>query len=487
MWSVTAQRSIVGPWPRRTLLRLVEGYCRKNNASFTQIPQQAIYLMYAFTKQLWAGIDHNFFELFDLVYYRMYLPPKVVRTYLHQMISELERNPKMSVIEPHDLLLDKSLSLMIVNQENRTNVSTYLAPELLESTMDDQQQYQQRYDNTIPTITKAMSTGNLNILTERHSFTTKCAIFSLGVILFILLIGNIPFEIALSDDRWFKMLKRRKFKRFWKIFESDPSFSKISDDAKELLQNMLSERDHRSDIEQIKNSAFYNGPIYLKSEDLVVALQYEYNVKEEYRRSQMVYHHGQNVAAELASTINPIFNIDQSELFPEDELEGIFDAYCEEIGYQWIIYAVAKAVEEQYRGGVHWKRFQQSLVCMVQTDRDKIKFGMKVYESRRWRTAWNDRQFEKGSKRYRAVHAIRFYRIEGDSYEFLKIKNLRLLICADIMTGLSDSRRKRLRKLHETAIHRQSVGDPDGLNREIFIAQIPSDLQKCDHLDLYLF
>ena len=104
------------------------------------------------TKQ--AEIDHNLFRLFDLVYYRMYLPPKVMRTYLNQMISELERNPKMSVVERHDLLVDKSLSQMIVNQEHpqmraRIWLLNCLNPQWT------QQQYQRRYDSIIPTITSA--------------------------------------------------------------------------------------------------------------------------------------------------------------------------------------------------------------------------------------------------------------------------------------------------------------------------------------------
>jgi len=90
-----------------------------------------------------------------------------------------------------------------------------------------------------------------------------------------------------------------------------------------MLQKMLSDRSHRGDIAEIKSCAFYNGEIYEKSEDLVVALRYEYNLKEEYRRKQMVYHHGQNLTAELKLNVNPIFSIDRTALFPKGELEGL--------------------------------------------------------------------------------------------------------------------------------------------------------------------
>ena len=214
----------------------------------------------------------------------------------------------------------------------------------------------------------------------------------------------------------------------------------------------------------------------------MVALQYEYNEKEEHRRQQMTYHHD-----ELELNVNAIFSIDDSELFPEDEIEGVFDGYCVGLEYKWIIYAIAKAVEEQYRGAVHWRKQQQCLMCMVKTDRDKIKFGVKVYESRRWRTAWNDPQFERGQKPYRAVHVIRFWRIEGDSYEFLKMKNLRLLICADVMSGWNKSQRRRLRKLYKAVVDRESNGDPDGLNKGIHIARFSEEVQQREQLDRYLF
>ena len=50
----------------------------------------------------------------------------------------------------------------------------------------------------------------------REKYQGKQAdIYSLGVILFILLIGNMPMESASSDDRFFKYLAANKPEMFW--------------------------------------------------------------------------------------------------------------------------------------------------------------------------------------------------------------------------------------------------------------------------------
>ena len=106
---------------KQNLLRLIDGYCR--DTSDKHLPQDIINIVYVFGKQLWTLLGGKYFELFDLVYHSMILPEKIIRTYLHQIVDEIQKNPNMPVVEPTDLLLDESFSIFIVNQVNKTNVN----------------------------------------------------------------------------------------------------------------------------------------------------------------------------------------------------------------------------------------------------------------------------------------------------------------------------------------------------------------------------
>eukprot|EP00485_Elphidium_margaritaceum_P015741 CAMPEP_0202733792 /NCGR_PEP_ID=MMETSP1385-20130828/188348_1 /ASSEMBLY_ACC=CAM_ASM_000861 /TAXON_ID=933848 /ORGANISM="Elphidium margaritaceum" /LENGTH=386 /DNA_ID=CAMNT_0049400133 /DNA_START=173 /DNA_END=1333 /DNA_ORIENTATION=+ len=355
----------------------------------------------------------------------------MVRTYLHQIVAEFEMkgNVDMSVIEPSELLLDQSFRLFISRQRNKSSVTTYTAPELLESPATD---------------------------TDRHNAPpADSAIFSIGVILFILLTGNIPFEEASStSDPWYKLLAHEKYDKFWKVFRH----FNLSDDCKQMLQHMLCPVEQRWSIEQIKQCAFYRDEIYApwNSAEMIARFKYKYNVLEKKRTTNMRNRHSQIYRVSECLNIKEVYDFgEQCPSFPENEVEGVFDAYSSGFSYRKIYYSVAQCVEDLYKGECQFLSDAQTLICVVQTQRDKIKFGVKVYESRRWKTLHLDPEmrelaglYEDGI--YEPSYVIRFYRIEGDSFEFLRIRNQHLLCCGDVMSGLTSVQRATFRYLYQS-------------------------------------
>jgi len=330
-------------------------------------------------------------------------------------------------------------------------VNTYLAPELLND--DDDQQ-------------------NDNYL-DKEMHLHKCAIFSIGVILFILLIGNIPFELATKTDKWYNCILQDKFEKFWRTFKTNGKLS-ISPNATKMLENMLKSWDKRWDINQLKQSAFYKGDIYESSQDIISRFKYQYNKKEEQRRRVIRDNYANIYKVSECLNINHWWDINKKcDMFPDDEIEGIFDTYSSGFKFRTIYYCLIQVIEEKYKGSTHFLRDKQAMICFVKTDRDKIKFGIKIYESKRFKVAYQNSDFTFHEEPYEPLYVIRFYRLEGDSYEFLKIKNLGLLTCADIMSGLTQRQRKAFRDYYTIMLEKQKKEKDE--NNQYYVQEIPAN------------
>jgi len=65
---------------------------------------------------------------------------------------------------------------------------------------------------------------------------TKNDIFSLGVLLFVITVGDFPFESATYSDEKYKFIIKGRFNRFWEFFDS----INISDEFKDLINSLIS-------------------------------------------------------------------------------------------------------------------------------------------------------------------------------------------------------------------------------------------------------
>jgi len=90
----------------------------------------------------------------------------------------------------------------------------------------------------------------------------KADIFSLGVILFIIVVGNFPFMDTSNTDYFYRRIKVKKFNGIWEQYkERIPSFESlnISNEFKDLFTSLvLSDPKDRPTIEEIKKSKWLN-------------------------------------------------------------------------------------------------------------------------------------------------------------------------------------------------------------------------------------
>ncbi|TFJ82427.1 hypothetical protein NSK_006253 [Nannochloropsis salina CCMP1776] len=204
-------------------------YVKKNG---TKVPSIALAL------QLAAGG-----ELFDFMMYTGYFREVVARTLFRQLVGAMQychdRNIYHRDIKPENLLLDSNFQLKIADfglaairsdplDVLRTECGTrsYMAPEILQH---------EGYEGE------------------------KVDVWSMGVVLFILLAGNPPFQMARRGDWWFNALLENDWERFWKAhLKYAPHFPPAAQTFLSSLFQPIPSR--RPNTEQVLHSEWLAGP-----------------------------------------------------------------------------------------------------------------------------------------------------------------------------------------------------------------------------------
>ena len=92
-------------------------------------------------------------------------------------------------------------------------------------------------------------------------------IYSLGVILFIMRMGNMPMEVASTQDKQFKCLAGNRPDLFWSLHANQDEHGPIDKDFKELIQAMIHpEASLRHDMADVISSKWMQGPIATKEQ-----------------------------------------------------------------------------------------------------------------------------------------------------------------------------------------------------------------------------
>lgn len=186
-------------------------------------------------------------ELFDLIYYTGALDEKLSRTFFKQIVDGVEAMHDAGLahrdIKPQNVLLTADFSIKIADfgsskrfrsdqlmKTNRVGTRGYQAPELL----------------------------------LQRGYTTKCDIFSLGVLLFVSLTKHPPFKQAIQEDPWFRQIAKKDYKNFWR---KHPKDAHLSANCKDLICKMLTYQPlDRYNIKQTKKHPWLQEPTYNSAE-----------------------------------------------------------------------------------------------------------------------------------------------------------------------------------------------------------------------------
>jgi len=206
-------------------------------------------------------------EIFDFLMYTGKFSEIIARTYFKQLISALESCHTQGIfhrdLKPENLLLDKNYQLKVadfglsymynqdeLSSEERIMLHTqcgtqsYMAPEVIQTGV---------YEGSAADI------------------------WSSGVVLFILLAGNPPFQFAKQSDWWFNCISRGNYDRFWQAhLRSCPEFPR---EAQNFLNKIfVADSRNRFTINDIKNDPWFQKE----------TLQFDELEQELVRRKQIV-------------------------------------------------------------------------------------------------------------------------------------------------------------------------------------------------------
>lgn len=89
-------------------------------------------------------------------------------------------------------------------------------------------------------------------------------LFAAGIILFVMFAGGPPFERAVPNDPYYKVLAAKNYGVFWGAHGKKKPAGFFNDNFKDLINKMLSLKpEERLTIEQIKQHPWYTGDVVL--------------------------------------------------------------------------------------------------------------------------------------------------------------------------------------------------------------------------------
>mgnify|MGYP000889970224 FL=1 len=174
-----------------------------------------------------------------------HLPEIVARTYFHQLVDAVEYIHSKEIchldIKPDNVLLDENLCLKLSDFGIALKVSKQ-------------------------SFLKGAAGSQLYFAPEMHQNLQYNAyqadLFALGVTLFTMVGGNIPFDAAKTTDVVYKWLIEQKFDEFWSFHEKLKNRKErfYSESFRDLIQRMLAyDGRKRLSIEKLKTHPWYNG------------------------------------------------------------------------------------------------------------------------------------------------------------------------------------------------------------------------------------
>jgi len=196
-----------------------------------------------------------FGEIFSLVQEKGRLPENLVRTFILQLLDGLQYLHSNRIfhrdLKPENLLLDQSLKIVIAD----------FGSAIINKTSDlDKKQF--LFDNNIPIGSKEYNAPEITI--GKYYYAEFSDMFSIGVILFVLTFGKMPFGIASPGDPYFELLSKKDKSTYWSIF-GPPNI--VSAEFKDLFENLTQlDPEKRLNLSDTRNHPWFKGKIYSAAE-----------------------------------------------------------------------------------------------------------------------------------------------------------------------------------------------------------------------------
>lgn len=187
-------------------------------------------------------------ELFNYIYKISPFPDMIARRYFKQLVEGLEYIHSKGIahcdIKLENILLDESYNIKIADFGFSSSIINENEEELkLDPVIRGTKEYM------APEIHMGMNTSKV-----------KSDIFAVGVFLFIMIYGSPGFSEATSQNLLYRSFYFRN-RSFWAKFVTAKGHTLFSKELQDLINGMLAfSPAKRFSIDQIKKSAWYNGP-----------------------------------------------------------------------------------------------------------------------------------------------------------------------------------------------------------------------------------
>jgi len=246
--------SLLSKEPHRNIIKLVDYYPKadyiKKNGKVKKV--------FALVLELAEGGD-----LFECIKVLESFREDIARTYFHELIETIEFLHEKGIIhrdiKPDNLLLGADFSLKLADFSFATFALT-----------ENDTPLQRELFGTVNYMAPELLAGN--------NYIGQCVdLFSCGVILFLMVVGQPPFDKAAESDVRYRLIMKQQFATFWKQVER--SGRSFSNDFKSLINAMLAyEPAERLTIAEIKTQPWYLGKTCSEEE-----------LKEEYEKKKLEF------------------------------------------------------------------------------------------------------------------------------------------------------------------------------------------------------
>jgi serine/threonine protein kinase len=182
-------------------------------------------------------------EFFDLLSGKKFFPTNIARFFFKQIAESLLKLKSLNIahrdLKMENIVVDQEYNLKIIDFGQSTEIFNEKGVQILHKEFIGTEKYRP---------------PEMNENVAYHG--DKADIFTLGVILFSMLFGKVPFQKAIQSDKCYKYIYKQDYTTFWGIIKED----NIPIEAVELLNKMFCYNfQNRISIEEILQSEFLKG------------------------------------------------------------------------------------------------------------------------------------------------------------------------------------------------------------------------------------